>query len=377
MTTDTAPERTVRTGAPEGGAQEAQAPGAGTPADGTERAAEHLLRIVNDGGLSVLLSIAYQSGLLDTLGSLPPASTQQIADAGALDERYVREIVHGLLTAGIVEAPAADTYRLSPDYAPLLTGPGVDNLARMTRYLTLMGEVTPKVVDRVRTGGGLAYDDYPGFHRLQAEESAAVNDASLLAEIVPLTGEVERLAAGVDVADLGCGQGHAVNLLARAFPASRFVGFDFAAEAIDAARAEAAAWGLGNARFEVQDVAELGAEAEFDLVTAFDTIHDQARPAAVLAAARRSLRHGGTFLMVDIKASSDPLENAGLPWAAFLYAISTVHCMSVSLGQGGAGLGTVWGVQLAESMIRAAGFGSVEAKDLAGDPFNVYVVARP
>ncbi|GAB4098719.1 class I SAM-dependent methyltransferase [Sinomonas halotolerans] len=370
-----------QTNEPDGTTGPVRAHAPGQPAEqepeGTDLAAEHLLRIINDAGAGILLSIGYQSGLLDTMGALPPASTQQIADAAGLDERYVREIVHGLLSTGIVEAAGEGAFSLGPAYVPVVTGPGVDNLARMTRYLTLMGEVTPKVVEAVRHGGGLGYEDYPGFHRIQAEESAAVNDASLLSEIIPLTGEVGRLEAGIDVADIGCGQGHAVSLLARAFPASRFVGLDFSPEAIGEARAEAAAWGLGNAKFELADVAELSDESAFDLVTAFDAIHDQARPADVLAAVRRALRPGGTFLMVDIRASSVPAENAELPWAAFLYAISTVHCMSVSLGQGGAGLGTVWGVQRAERMLREAGFGDVELKDLDGDPFNAYVVARP
>ena len=125
------------------------------------------------------------------------------------------------------------------------------------------------------------------------------------------------------------------------------------------------------------DVATWDAEGEFDLVTAFDVIHDLARPAETLAAVHRALRSDGTFLMVDLKADSDPAQNASLPWAAFLYAFSTVHCMSVSLGQGGAGLGTAWGVQLAERMIREAGFGTVDIVDLEDDPFNAYFVARP
>jgi SAM-dependent methyltransferase len=236
--------------------------------------------------------------------------------------------------------------------------------------------VTPKVLDAFRTGGGLTYADYPGFHDAQAADSAAVNDASLIETIVPLTGLVDRLRAGIDVADIGCGEGHAVNLLAREFPNSRFWGFDFSPEALVPARAEAAAWGLANATFVECDVAgEADAEA-YDLVTAFDAVHDQAHPATVLSNIHRSLRPGGTFLMVDIKASSHLENNVDLPWASFLYAVSTVHCMSVSLGQGGDGLGTVWGTELATQMLRAAGFAEVHQYELEQDPFNAYFVAR-
>ena len=142
-----------------------------------------------------------------------------------------------------------------------------------------------------------------------------------------------------------------------------------------AGRAEAAAWGLTNVSFETLDAATIDLNAEFDLVTAFDAIHDQARPARVLANIRRSLKPGGTFLMVDIAASSNLEENVDTPWASFLYAISLTHCMSVSLAQGGDGLGTVWGVQTAERMLHEAGFGSVTRRTLEEDPFNVYFVA--
>jgi 2-polyprenyl-3-methyl-5-hydroxy-6-metoxy-1,4-benzoquinol methylase len=348
------------------------------PAADPEEVAARVIGILNDGAICVLTSLGHELGLFDTLASLPPATSEQIADSAELDERYVREWLGGMVTGGFVQyVPADGTYYICPDHAPFLTGDGPDNLARMTRYLTMCGGVAPKVAEKFRNGGGLSYDDYPGFHELQAQESAAVNDASLIDRIIPLTGEVDRLRSGINVADVGCGQGHAVNLLAREYPASTFTGYDFSDEALVAARAEAAAWGLTNVRFVSRDVAELDASSAFDLVTAFDTIHDQAHPATVLERIRRALRPGGTFLMVDINASSNLEDNLGLPWASLLYAISTVHCMSVSLGQGGDGLGTVWGRQTAERMVRDAGFGEVTVHDVEEDPFNAYYVARP
>ncbi len=342
-----------------------------------EAVAERIVGIFNDGGICLLAGLGHELGLFETLAGLPRATSIQVADAAGLDERHVREWLAGVVTAGFVDyAPSDRTYALRPDHAPFLTGAGPDNLTRSMRYLALMGAVAPKVVERFRAGGGLSYDDYPSFHDLQADESAAVNDASLLDTIIPVTGLADRLATGLRVADVGCGRGHAVNLLAGAFPASSFVGYDFSDEALADARAEAAAWGLTNARFETRDVAALDVEAEFDLVTAFDAIHDQAHPATVLGNIRRALRPGGTFLMVDINAQSNLEDNLDLPWASFLYAISLVHCMSVSLGQGGDGLGTVWGVQTAERMVREAGFTDVVVHDLEEDPLNVYFVAR-
>jgi ubiquinone/menaquinone biosynthesis C-methylase UbiE len=342
-----------------------------------EAVSERMVGILNDGAICILAGIGHELGLFETLGAMPPATSAQLADAAGVDERYVREWLGGIATAGFVEhLPADDTYRLRPDHAPFVTGAGPDNISRVMRYVALMGEAAPLVTEKFRTGGGLAYSDYPHFHEVQAAESAAVNDASLIDAIVPLTGLVDRLHSGIRVADVGCGEGHAINLLARAYPASSFVGLDFSEEALTAARAEAVAWGLTNARFETRDVAALGEEAEYDLVTAFDAIHDQAHPATVLTNIHRALRPGGTFLMVDLRADSSLDANLDLPWASFLYAISTVHCMSVSLGQGGDGLGTVWGVQTAERMLREAGFSEVVLHDLEEDPFNAYFVAR-
>jgi ubiquinone/menaquinone biosynthesis C-methylase UbiE len=343
-----------------------------------EEVAERVVGILNDGAICLLASIGHELGIFETLAALPPATSTQVADAAGLDERYVREWLGGMVTAGFVEyVPTDGTYYLCPDHAPFLTGNGPDNLARTMRFVSLMGQVQPKVAEAFRNGGGLSYDDYPGFHHLQAGDSAAVNDASLLDTILPLAGVTDRLERGIAVADIGCGEGHAVNLMARAFPRSTFVGYDFSAEALTAAREEAAAWGLANARFEVLDVARLAEESAYDLVTTFDAIHDQAHPATVLANISRALRPDGRYLMVDIKASSNLEDNLDLPWASFLYAVSTVHCMSVSLAQGGDGLGTVWGVQTAERMLHEAGFSEVVVHELEEDPFNAYFVARP
>lgn len=185
-----------------------------------------------------------------------------------------------------------------------------------------------------------------------------------------------RLTQGMRVADIGCGQGHAINLLARAFPASEFVGYDFSDAAIAVARTEAHDWGLPNARFEVRDVTSLAGAGTFGLVTAFDAIHDQAHPAKVLEQVASHLEPDGAFLMVDITASSNVDANLDLPWAPYLYAVSTMHCMTVSLSLEGDGLGTAWGTELALQMLADAGFGDVRVERLPEDFINSYYVAR-
>ena len=209
-----------------------------------------------------------------------------------------------------------------------------------------------------------------------AEDSAQVVDTSLLSVTLPLIpGMVERLQTGIDVADIGCGSGHALIVMAQAFPASRFAGYDLSQEGIGAARAEAQRSGVTNTRFEVQDVSALDIPGSYDLITAFDAIHDQARPAQVLSAIARALRPGGIFLMVDIAASSQLEENGDHPLAPFLYTISCNHCMTVSLAANGAGLGTMWGEQVAHQMLSAAGFTHIEVKHIEADFTNSYYIA--
>jgi SAM-dependent methyltransferase len=164
--------------------------------------------------------------------------------------------------------------------------------------------------------------------------------------------------------------------MARAYPRSTFVGYDIGDDAIAAARAEAAEWGLTNAQFEVLDVTRLPADPPFAAVFAFDAIHDQVDPAGVLERVCAVLAPDGVFVMMDIKGASAVEDNVGNPFAPWLYGVSTLHCMTVSLAHGGAGLGTMWGEQLALRMLVDAGFGEVTKHDVPDDPFDTLYVAR-
>src|SRR5438094_885055 len=182
-----------------------------------------MLGVLNDGFLALLVSIGHRTGLFDLMADMPPSTSAEIAEAAALDERYVRELLGGLAVGGIVEyAGGSERFSLPPEHAALVTrAAGGDNMAFFTQY------VSPCAL-----------------------------------------GEHER----------------------------------------------------------------------FDLITAFDVVHDLARPAETLAGIREALRPGGTFLMVDIQASSNLEENLEHPLGALLYGASVFHCMTVSLAQGGPGL---------------------------------------
>jgi 2-polyprenyl-3-methyl-5-hydroxy-6-metoxy-1,4-benzoquinol methylase len=176
------------------------------------------------------------------------------------------------------------------------------------------------------------------------------------------------------VLDVGCGSGSAACALASAYPASTFTGYDLCDGAITAANAVAQERGLSNASFLTKDITELDESETYDVVTAFDIVHDQKDPVTVLANIYAVLKFGGTFLMQDIAGSSYLEKNIDHPIGAFGYTISTMHCMTVSLAQGGAGLGTMWGEELAEKMLTEAGFTGLTKHKLDHDFINVYYV---
>ncbi|MFJ9140934.1 class I SAM-dependent methyltransferase [Streptomyces griseus] len=344
-----------------------------------EEFAGRMVEVLNDACLGYLCSLGHRTRLFDVMAGLPPSTSEEIADAAGLNERYVREWLGGVTVGGIVGYDPADgTYRLQPEHAAsLCRAAGPDNLASFLQDLALIGLVEDEVVTAFRDGGGVPYSSYPKFQELQAEETARVYDAALVDVIIPLAPGLPELlgsGGGLDVLDVGTGQGHAVNLLAQAFPASRFTGVDMSEGGIAAARAEAARLGLRNAHFDLADAAAV--TGPYDLITAFDVIHDLARPAETLAAVAGALRDDGVFLMGDIAASSRLEENLDLPLGPTLYAFSVFYCMTTSLSEGGAGLGTVWGRQTALRMLKEAGFGEVAVREVEGDILNVYYVAR-
>jgi SAM-dependent methyltransferase len=340
--------------------------------------AGRMLRTMNEAALALMVSVGHRTGLFDVMAAMPAATSAEIASRASLDERYVREWLAVMTTGRIVEHDgAAGSYSLPAGHAAWLTrAAGMDNLAAGMQYIGLMALVEDQIVDCFRHGGGVPYSAFPRFQAVLAEDSGAVRDATLIDVTLPLVpGMTGRLRQGIEVADVGCGSGHAVNLMAEAFPRSRFTGFDFSGAGIAAGRQEAQRRGLANARFEERDAASLGEAGRFDFITTFDAVHDQARPDLVLAGIADALRPGGVFLCVDTAASSNLADNLDHPLGPFLYTVSCMHCMTVSLADGGMGLGTMWGEQTARTMLAEAGFTSVEAVHLDDDFVNSYIIA--
>ncbi|MGE0718115.1 MAG: class I SAM-dependent methyltransferase [Alphaproteobacteria bacterium] len=340
--------------------------------------ADQMAAGLNAGAVVVMTSIGHRAGLFDAMADLPPATSGEIAHAAGLAERYVREWLAVMVTGGIVEHdPLARTYALPPEHAASLTRRAVPgNLAVYAQIVAMIGAVEDRVLARFKDGAGLSYDDYPCFHRIMAEDSAQTVTAGLFDHILPLAdGLVDRLHRGIDVLDAGCGRGSALLAMAARFPRSRFTGYDLCRDAIAFADDAARAAGTGNARFCVRDLTDFDESAAYDLVTSFDAVHDQKDPADLLRRLHRALRPDGTYLMQDIGGSSRLEDNRDFPMAPLLYAVSCAHCTPVSLGQGGRGLGTMWGWETAAAMLREAGFDPVRRHVLPHDPMNVWFVA--
>jgi SAM-dependent methyltransferase len=345
--------------------------------------AEQLLSMLNQGALSLMVSIGHRTGLFDAMAELPPTDVDTIAARSGLTSRYVREWLAAMVAGGIVQyRPAQQQYHLPSAHASLLTRTASpDNIAVFAQYIGLLGKVEDGIVDCFRAGGGLGYEHFPRFDAVMAEDSAQTVLAGLDAHILPLLDDGVRagLDSGIRVLDIGCGRGLALLHLAERYPASDFVGYELSQQAINEARDDASRRGLDNLRFLQRDLTGFDTTAEpdaFDLVTAFDAIHDQAAPHRVLAGIHRTLKPGGSFLMQDIRASSRLENNLDHPIAPLLYTISTMHCMTVSLAQGGAGLGTMWGEELALEMLREAGFAQITVHQPEHDFQNNFYVMR-
>lgn len=354
------------------------------------RFSEKMSTVLNFGALNLAMAIGYRLMIFDRLADLGKAVTVgEAAKATGLNERYLREWLGIMISGGVIEAEADDQgdirYFLPPEHSAFLTRASGDlNLGVYTQEIPLLTTCAlEEVIKDFETGRGVSFDHYPRFQAFMTELSEQKQQKTLINVFLPHVDNgtlLDRLHQGIEVLDLGCGEGLAVVLLAEAFPQSRFTGVDLCGPAIARAVQRAGSAGMQNATFIEADAARFQFEPawanRFDYVIAFDAIHDQSHPMDALTSVLHMLKPGGIFSMVDIAASSNPLENVSHPLAPFLYAVSLMHCMPVGLTDNGAGLGMMWGRQTAERMLKEAGFSSVEVVEMAEDPFNLHFFCR-
>lgn len=327
---------------------------------------------------TLFAAVGDKLGLFHALNEGGPATSRELAERAGVDERYTREWLRGMAAAEYLEHdPGTGRFSLPPEHAlvlatesgPMMLGGGIQELKGALAVLD-------PVIDAFRDGGGVKIDDYPqdffdGLERF----TAGWFENLLLAEWMPAMPQVDaRLREGIDVADLGCGAGRALIKLAEAYPQSRFVGYDLLPHHIERARASAEKAGVADrVRFEVVDGSSPLPE-RYDFITTFDVVHDAVDPAGLVKTIREGLNDGGHYLMLEINAADDPADNVG-ELAAMFYGFSLFYCMTTSLADGGAGLGTCG---MPEAKVRelceAAGFSGVERLPLE-NPFNTLFLA--
>ena len=344
--------------------------------------AGRFLGALNQGALCLMASVGHRTGLFDAMSALPPSTPAEIAAAAGLNERYVREWLGAMTTAGVTEIdPETSRYSLPAEHAASLTrAAGSDNMAVFAQYVPLLGTVEEEILRCFREGGGVPYSRFGRFHEVMAEDSGQSVLSTLESHILPLVpGLAERLLSGIGMLDVGCGRGRILNRLASLFPRSRFAGVDLSGEAIAFARGEAAMLGNANISFSEADLSDFDRTASpgaWDFVTTFDAVHDQAKPLNVLKGIHRTLKPDGIYLMQDISGTGHVHLDKEHPIGTFLYTISCMHCMTVSLAQGGEGLGAMWGEVKTREYLEKAGFISVTTHKLSHDIQNNWYVVR-
>ena len=241
-----------------------------------------------------------------------------------------------------------------------------------------MAYVEDGIVECFQKGGGLSYDDYNRFHEVMADESHQTVVTPLVDQLLPLAeGVKEKLEQGIEVLDVGCGSGKALIELAKEYPNSRFTGYDSSKDVVGQAIQEASKNQLANLTFVVQNAADFDDKETFDLILTLDSVHDQAKPDMMLQNIFNALKPDGTYFCQDIAGSSYVEKNLEHPIAPF-----PVHHLLHPLyecfirARRSAGLGAMWGKELACQMMRDAGFSQVEVKNLEHDFINNYYIIR-
>jgi SAM-dependent methyltransferase len=317
--------------------------------------------------------IGDRHGLFKALDEHGPQTSVALAKRTGLSERYLREWA-SLLTCAryLTHDPSTGRFSLPPEHAEVLAREGgSDFLGGVLQQFGGLMQVYEPVAAAFRDGKGVAAERY-GEDVWKGEQRGndMWHENLLVHAWVPLMPKVKaRLEGGARVADFGSGGGKAMVRLGQAFPKSTFVGFDIHAPSVERANALAKAEGVADrVRFEVSDLTK-GVPGSYDIITAFDVVHDTAHPSRVFEHVRRALAPGGTFVLLEVNGAPTLEGNIG-PLGALFYGWSTFFCMSIAIGRGGEGLGTAG---LHEAVVRdyaqRAGFSAVRRVEL-NSPFN-------
>lgn len=333
------------------------------------------------GAFSVpTVRIGFRLGLFAALAEFGGLTVPDLARLTGLAERYVREWSMAQAANGYITLdPATDVFSLSPEQAMVFGNEDSPvYLAGAFDLAAAMVEGQDKVEAAFRTGAGVAWGSSAGclFCAVGAFFRPGYVNAIVQAWLPALDGMVPALERGARVADIGCGVGFSTLLMARAFPNSHFVGYDFHGPSIEQASAHAAAHGMADrVRFETVAAKDI-ADKEFDLVTMFDCLHDMGDPRGCAKHVRALLKPEGRWMLVEPIAADTPNANVGNPVSRLYYNASTMICVPTSLAQQvDEALGAQAGEAKLSAILSDAGFSKV--RRAAEGPFNMVLEARP
>ena len=328
---------------------------------------------------TILASIGDRLGLFTQLAQAP-ATSAQLAARAEINERYAREWLGAMASAGYVEYdPESRRFTLPAEHIPVLAQEqGPFFLGGMHQMVAGMIEPLNQLIQAFQHGGGVPQSAYghnmwDGLERL----TAGGFENLLIPVWLPAMPEVQdKLERGAQVADVGCGRGKALIKLAQAFPRSHYVGYDSFAPTVEEATRNAQAAGVADrVRFEQRDVAS-GLPEHYDVITTFDVVHDAVDPHGLLRAIRQALHQDGRYVCLEINCAEHLEGNAG-PLGSLFYGFSVLYCMTTSLSGHGEGLGTA-GLpeRKLQEFCREAGFSNVRRVPLE-HPFNTLYEIMP
>ena len=334
---------------------------------------------VTDAGAAVSVLLAHlgdRLGLYRAMADSDPVTAEQVADRTGTNPRLVHEWLRNQAVGGYVSYdPDAGTFRLLPEHAFALADESSPALIQgLFDLVAAVYQSIDKELDVFRTGTGLTWaEQHPALFPATERSFRPGYQAHLVQEWIPaLDGMHDRLTAGARAADVGCGHGASTIVLATAYPNSSFVGYDYHAPSVVAARAAAEQAGVADrVEFVEADATEI--TGPYDLIAFFDCWHDTADPLGVARAAKRALASGGSVLAVEPYAN-DRLEDNINPLGRFGYGISTLVCTPCSVSGGGPGLGAQAGEARTRALFTEAGFTSFRC--VAEAPLNIVYEAR-
>ena len=356
----------------------------GIDEDKAEAFGIQMLTMLNNGALALMISLGHKTGLFESMAKVTSVTSTELAKAHHFHERYIREWLDTMYTGGIVEIQdtkdkyPTTRYYLPPESAAFLTwGRGPENVAVLSQYISILSTFEEKTIECMRTGKGIASNEFGELKSVMAADAAQTIASSLINWILPLEqGRViSDLRAGIDVLDISCGTGINLITLAKEFPRSWFTGYDSNAAHIAVARDAIEKENLQNVRFKCVQITDSMETAAYDLITCFGGLVETGDVRNVISRVYQALRRSGTFLLQDIAANSDPRKNRSHPAGPLLYTISTMYSVPSTLyktGNDQDAVGLMWGNDRALELIKQTGFKCHGARKLPADNCNVF-----